>query len=221
MDVTGLGTTSSAAAASQKPVGGLKSLDKDSFLMLLVAQLKNQDPSSTQDPNQMVQQITSFSSLETLQNNNKLLEGIQAQNLGIFQAQAAGMVGKMVKVASNQMDIKNGQVGVMGLDLAGRATSVTVTIKDKDNKIVKAMDLGSKPMGTTAVEWDGKDAKGNKMPDGTYTVEVKATDADGKEVQAATTSRLKVDSVVFADGVIYLMAGGHRFPLTSVNEVSA
>lgn len=215
MDVSGIGGTS----ASQKPVGGIKSLDKDSFLMLLVAQLKNQDPSSTQDPNAMVQQITSFSSLETLQNNNKLLEGIQAQNLGIFQAQAASLVGKMVKVAGSEMDLKDGKA-LLGLDLSARA-EVTVTIKDKDNKIVRVLELGQKPMGTQAVEWDGKDASGNKLPDGAYTVEVKAKDAEGKEVQAATTSRLKVDSVVFQDGVIYLLAGGRRFPLSSVNEVSA
>ncbi|MEI7614829.1 MAG: flagellar hook capping FlgD N-terminal domain-containing protein, partial [Betaproteobacteria bacterium] len=66
---TGMITSATTASSSAATATAKNALDKDSFLKLLVAQLKNQDPTSdsSQDPNQMVQQMTSFSSLEQAQ----------------------------------------------------------------------------------------------------------------------------------------------------------
>jgi flagellar basal-body rod modification protein FlgD len=90
METATINTTTSgvstAVGASKTP---LKEMDKNAFLSLLVAQLKNQDPTASQDPNAMVQQMTSFSSLEQMQNMNTALTGIQTQNSALFQAQSA------------------------------------------------------------------------------------------------------------------------------------
>lgn len=196
-----------------------KSLDKDSFLMLLVAQLQSQDPTSNQDPNAMVQQMTSFSMLEQSKNTNSLLEGIQTQNNGMFQAQAAGLVGKQVKVTSPYLDLKSGSATV-GVDVAAEA-EVTLQVKDAQGKTVAVLPQGSHVAGSFTATWNGRDASGNLLPDGSYTVEVTATGADGKAVPAATTGRLKVDAVLFQGGAIFLMAGGRRFSLADVSEIAA
>jgi flagellar basal-body rod modification protein FlgD len=61
--------TASAAAAARTNVGA----DQTTFLKLLIAQMKHQDPLSPQDSTQYIAQLAQFSSLEQLTSiNNKL-----------------------------------------------------------------------------------------------------------------------------------------------------
>ncbi|MEL5990606.1 flagellar hook capping FlgD N-terminal domain-containing protein [Microbacterium phosphatis] len=58
---TGLYTRSEVSAADRK-----QSLDADVFLQLLVTQLKNQDPSSPMNTNEMITQSTQLATMEQL-----------------------------------------------------------------------------------------------------------------------------------------------------------
>lgn len=60
--VTSLPDTSAAKPASAPDTAGLA--NENTFLKLLVAQLKNQDPSKPQDGTQFVAQLAQFSGLE-------------------------------------------------------------------------------------------------------------------------------------------------------------
>lgn len=206
-------TTTTSATASQE-------LDKEAFLKLLVAQLQNQDPTSAQDPNEMVQQMVGYSQLEQLQNMNTALETLQLQNQGIFQAEAVSLVGKKVRVTSSSFGLEDGSASV-GVDLASAASTVTLTVKDSSGKTVAVLDEGSLEAGTHIFDWNGQDSSGNTLSDGTYTVEVTAKDADGNTVTATTSSYVTVDSVLFSSGTVLLMAGGRSFTLDTVNEVCA
>jgi len=216
---TGLvNSTSTATTTTTKTPS--QELDKNAFLMLLVAQLKNQDPTAAQDPNQMVQQMTSYSQLEQAQNTNTLLQGLQVQNQGLFQAEAASLVGKKVRVTTPNFDLKSGSATV-GVDLTTEAATVTLAITDSAGKLVATIEQGSQTAGTHLYSWNGRDSQGNALTDGTYTVEVTAKDLDGKAVTAKTSSFVTVESVVFANGSVLLMAGGKSFTLDNVNEISA
>ena len=68
-------TTSSASAASNTTAAASASatVDYNSFLKLLVAELQNQDPTNPTDPTQYLSQIASFSAVgQTVQTNTKL-----------------------------------------------------------------------------------------------------------------------------------------------------
>ncbi len=216
---TGLVSSTSTATTTTTKTPS-QELDKNAFLMLLVAQLKNQDPTAAQDPNQMVQQMTSYSQLEQAQNTNTLLQGLQVQNQGLFQAEAASLVGKKVRVTTPNFDLKSGSATV-GVDLTTEAATVTLAITDSAGKLVATIEQGSQTAGTHLYSWNGRDSQGNALTDGTYTVEVTAKDLDGKAVTAKTSSFVTVESVVFANGSVLLMAGGKSFTLDNVNEISA
>jgi len=216
---TGLVSSTSTATTTTTKTPS-QELDKNAFLMLLVAQLKNQDPTAAQDPNQMVQQMTSYSQLEQAQNTNTLLQGLQVQNQGLFQAEAASLVGKKVRVTTPNFDLKSGSATV-GVDLTTEAATVTLAIMDSAGKLVATIEQGSQTAGTHLYSWNGRDSQGNALTDGTYTVEVTAKDLDGKAVTAKTSSFVTVESVVFANGSVLLMAGGKSFTLDNVNEISA
>lgn len=217
---TGMITTTAPTTTTTSTSTAKNALDKDGFLKLLVAQLQNQDPTGAgQDPNQMVQQLTSFSSLEQAQQTNSLLTGLQTQTAGLFQAQTAGLVGKTVKVDGSGFNLKAGAAS-MNIEL-GSAANVTLTVKDANGKVVATLPQGHLNRGLSAMAWDGKDAAGNALPDGPYKVEVSATGDDGKPATFRTSLSMKVDAVTFSNGGIYLASGGNVFSLSDVLEITA
>ncbi len=195
-------------------------LDKNAFLQLLVAQLQNQDPTGQgQDPDKMVQQLTSFSSLEQMGQTNTLLQTISTQNMNLQQVQAASLVGKKVKVSGTGFQLKNGQAA-MGLDLPSNA-KVTITIKDASGKTVAAIPQAQYKSGSNTITWDGLDSNGAKLPDGSYSVTVDAVDDAGKSVAATPSLFITVDAVTYANGQILLQSGGATYALGDVIQVSA
>lgn len=220
METGMISATNNAATAGTTAKTPSNTIDKNGFLNLLVAQLKNQDPtSSSNDPNAMVQQLTSFSSLEQAQQTNTLLQGLQTQTSGLFQAQAASLVGKNVKVSGSGFNLK---AGAASMNLAmGAAADVTVTVKDAKGNVVRTLPQGHMNSGLNTLAWDGRDANGNLMPDGTYKVEVVATGDDGKAVATQTSLTMKVDAVNFNNGGIYLASGSSIFSLADVLEITA
>jgi flagellar basal-body rod modification protein FlgD len=194
-------------------------MDKNAFLSLLVAQLKNQDPTQSQDPTQMVQQMTSFSTLEQAQNTNSLLTGLQSQGNGLYQTNSASLIGKHVRVGGSSLDLKAGKAS-LGVDLDAPA-KVTITITDSKGQTVNQLKPGTMAAGTNMVDWDGKDAQGKVLPDGSYAVAIQAVGVDGKPAKAATSAFMTVKGVSFVDGKIMLSAGGKQFPLADITEISA
>ena len=66
IDATGIVKSTTNTLASAVAPSGTKGLGQDSFLKLLVEQLKHQDPLSPQDSAQFVAQLAQFNSLEQL-----------------------------------------------------------------------------------------------------------------------------------------------------------
>jgi flagellar basal-body rod modification protein FlgD len=84
-------TAASATAAAKN-----NTLDTGAFLKLLVAELKNQDPTKPMDSTQMVQQLSSFSQVEQATATNlKLGSILDALSIG----QASGLLGHVVTSA--------------------------------------------------------------------------------------------------------------------------
>lgn len=210
-------TTASAEKASQ---ASRNTLDKDAFLKLLVAQLQSQDPTQTQDTNQMLEQMTSFTNLEQAQNQTRLLEGIQKQNAGLFQAQTASLIGKRVRVISKELEIKDGKAP-FGLELAQDANDVRITIKDTKGNTVKQMDYFNLQAGNHAFQWDGMDNAGKQLDSGTFSIHVAAKDAKGESVTSRTSTYAKVDSLRFDDNQVTIVAGDSLFDLTDLAEISS
>ena len=217
---TGMIGATTATSTTTTPAAASNTIDKNGFLQLLVAQLKNQDPtSSSQDPNAMVQQLTSFSSLEQAQQTNTLLSGLQTQTAGLFQAQMGALVGKNVEVDGAGFILKSGAAS-MNLNLSA-AANVTVTVKDANGNVVATLPQGNLNSGANTLKWDGRDANGVPMADGSYKVVIAANNSSGTAVPYTTSMTMKVDSVTFRSDGTYLTSGTNMFSLADVLEIDA
>lgn len=81
-------TQTAAASAADKAT-----LDYDTFLKLLVAEMKNQDPTEPMDSTEYVAQLASFSNVEqTIQTNARLEDLLKSSSI----AQAGSLIGRSV-----------------------------------------------------------------------------------------------------------------------------
>jgi flagellar basal-body rod modification protein FlgD len=69
------------------------------------------------------------------------------------------------------------------------------------------------------VAWDGRDDRGNRLPDGTYTYEVAAKDARNNPVSVTTQLSGVVTGIDTRDGQQSLLVGNVRVPIASVTSV--
>ena len=116
----------SAAASkltgSQAP-GSAPTVDYTEFLQLLVAELKNQDPTSPTDPTQYMSQLASFSTVEQQVQTNATLDAL-------LSAQASNIIGKTVKSANGTVSgvVKSVELSSGGGAIAILASGTQVTL---------------------------------------------------------------------------------------------
>ena len=158
MNVPAVGTTSTNNTATT--VGGPQSVDYQSFLKLLVAQMKNQDPTSPMESTDYVAQLATFSQVEqSIQMNRKLEAMIQ----GSAMSQASALIGRQIET----MD--------------GKAVGVVKEIEMYADGTVLVLDNGAKvPMGSSIVIREAGAA-----PVETETETDTAADDTGTDEQAA------------------------------------
>ena len=74
MNVQAFGATAQSSSTTNTDQQSLSGLTGDSFLVLLTAQLKSQDPTAPTDPTEFVGQLVQFNSLEQLIQINQNLQ---------------------------------------------------------------------------------------------------------------------------------------------------
>ncbi|MGB3502520.1 MAG: flagellar hook assembly protein FlgD [Mesorhizobium sp.] len=98
MAIPGVGATTTNTQSAWN--SSKSSVDYQSFLKLLVAQMKNQDPTAPMDSTDFVAQLATFSQVEqTVQTNTKLEQLLQASQL----AQAGSIIGRTVTSADGEI----------------------------------------------------------------------------------------------------------------------
>ncbi len=194
-------------------------LGKDDFLKLLMAQLQFQDPMNPLQDHEFVAQLAQFSSLEQQMQANQKLGELQLAQLSSGNAQLAGFIGQDIVARGNQLSIDGGEPQAISLDLPANAASVRVTVRDADGKVVSSFDAGNQPAGNRSIPWTGRDQNGQPLPDGSYTVEVAATDASGRPLDASTLVRGRVTGLSFEKGFAELVVGDRKIAPADIVSV--
>jgi flagellar basal-body rod modification protein FlgD len=93
MEVT---STSAVSAAATSPAVSPQTLDYSAFLRLLIAQLKNQDPTKPMDSAQFMGQLAAFSNVEQAMKTNAKLDALMSAST---LSQAEAFIGRVVASA--------------------------------------------------------------------------------------------------------------------------
>lgn len=162
-------------AAASSSTSTTKTEDpQDRFLKLLVTQLKNQDPLNPMDNAEMTSQLAQMSTVTGIEKLNTTL-GTLVDSIATSQSmQASEMIGKSVLVKGSQLTLYKSEA-LAGFNLASAADKVTVNILDSTGKVVQTQDLGAHDAGIYNIAWDGMKEDGTTAADGTYKIEVSAT----------------------------------------------
>lgn len=148
--------TSNVPAALQAPAAGQSTTgigsEYNSFIKLLTAQVKNQDPLAPMDSTQFVEQLATFSSLEQLVNSNTALSSIASMISDLNGLMASQWLGEDVTFASSWMPY-TGNDAAFSYEAPEGTTTSTLTIKDKDGNAVWSETLD--PSKTT-FSWNGQ-----------------------------------------------------------------
>jgi flagellar basal-body rod modification protein FlgD len=132
--VAPLASSTASNSTSQTDTTSKTTVDYNSFLKLLTAELKNQDPTKPMESTDFVAQLATFSQVEqTIQSNSKLDQILQSSAL----SQAGSLIGREITSADGKTSGIVAQVkvysdGLMAILKNGNQVLVEpgVTIKD-------------------------------------------------------------------------------------------
>tara|TARA_Y100000588_G_C13888333_1_gene767562 strand:+ start:123 stop:791 length:669 start_codon:yes stop_codon:yes gene_type:complete len=169
-------------------------LDQDSFMKLLLAQLKMQNPENPFDSTTMMQQVSQLTNMASTQSLEKSIRELST-NMGASQVlQASEIIGKNVQVVSDRSPLteKDGLHG--SVILPEGVENVQVEIKDAQGQLVKTLPLSSFSDGVMDFHWDGLDEKGQKRAPDFYKISASGT-LNGQHVALSTAGTYQVQSV--------------------------
>ncbi|CUU23660.1 flagellar hook assembly protein FlgD [Duffyella gerundensis] len=148
---------------------------QNQFLTLLVAQLKNQDPTNPMDNSQLTTQLAQINTLSGIEKLNTTLGSISGQITSGQSLQSSALIGRGVMIDGSQVLVGKGETTPFGVSLATASTATTATITDAGGNVVRTLDLGGMTAGTHTFSWDGTMTDGTTAPDGKYKVSLAAS----------------------------------------------
>jgi len=240
--MSNVGSTSGATGAYDPYVGSPTDfpanpggkLGKNEFLKLLVAQLRNQDPTNPVQGDQMAAQLAQFSTVEQLTNMSEALgdqTAFFASMLGALEGQsdafaaiahglnsnaALGALGQTVVALGNQVVIPAEGSTTVRAEISDSGGTGTLKVFDSKGREVVSQALGELAGGRQS--WEvGAESLG--LEPGLYTYAIEVTDAEGKTVPTQTFTVGRVDGVQYDKDGPVLRAGALSIPFGSVVEI--
>lgn len=190
------------------------SKDFDTFLKLMTAQLRHQDPMQPLDGTAFVAQLAQFSTVEQQVKANTKLDDLLAAVTRTNAQAAAGLLGRDVEATGGRIEMKGGATS-FAFEREASGGTVEASIADATGREVRRLAVPA-GAGRHIVTWDGKDEAGAPLADGVYAVTVKAEDAEGKALDEAIPVVTRAEVVAVKPGETEA-----RFVLSNGVEIGA
>jgi flagellar basal-body rod modification protein FlgD len=197
-----------------------KTMGQADFLKLLTTQMQNQDPTNPVDNTKMIADMAQFSSLEAMKQLNDTVSSMSQMFKTNQAVQASVLVGKDVVVPGSTVNLISGTAPVALVNIEESLTDVKAQIRNASGELVREYSWESLPQGQGDLKWDGKDASGNALPQGSYTVTAWGTNSEGARAAVGTLVAQKVVSVdVGSSGASLNLADGSAAGLDEIQQI--
>ena len=179
--------------------------NKDDFIKLLVAQVKNQDPTKPITSSDMTAQMSQLNMVDGINQLNTTMSGMAGSIKGNDAIQAASLIGRSVLVPGTGLQLVNGSA-TMGVQLGQAADDVQVNILDSTGSVINSQNLGSMGAGLQNLTWDGTTNTGTPATNPPYTFSVTATQGGSALPDSSITPLIvaTVNNVAMSGGVTSL-----------------
>jgi flagellar basal-body rod modification protein FlgD len=187
---------------------------------LLTTQLQNQDPLSPLDTNQFTQQLVEFAGVEQQVNMNTNMQTLISMQQTSEATSALQLVGSTVTVGGNSATLSNAtnSPATWSLTTSTPATAqVTVTSSAGTTAYSGKLSLNA---GTQSFTWNGQGNNGQTWPDGTYTLSIGATGANGQAVTVSSQVQGVVSGVNLTSNPPTLTVGGQSVQISQVTSIT-
>ncbi len=192
---------------------------QNTFFKLLTAQIQFQDPLNPIENTEFTAQLAQFSTVEELQNANENLGYLQLYMASLNNSQALSFIGKDVVAGGNTVYWDGARAPELNYMLESSASQVVVNVFDENNSLVYTIHGAAGQEGHNKTVWNGVDSHGNKLPEGTYTFQVHASDMAGDKINSITMATGTVEGITFDDGITYAVVGGQKIPIGDIVEI--
>jgi flagellar basal-body rod modification protein FlgD len=193
------------------------------FLRLLIAQLEHQDPLSPMENADFTAQLAQFSTLEQVEamnaNLHTLVQSQATVNASQAKTQALSLLGREVEMRGNTMQVQQGVASPLAYTLPAHSTEVLINILDQDGHLLQSLRKLDQRAGRYEVPRPGGPGGTIRLPNGSYKVEVAASDHAGQPVAVETWIQGRVEGVEYVDDSPYLLIGGNRVPYSDMARI--
>ena len=219
---TGTGAAGTGAAGTGSTTNAV-TLGGTDFLTLMLAQLKNQDPTSPVDSNTFLQQLASLSEVQGITSLNTSF-GALSSSLSSSQAlQASSLLGHQALVNSSTANLAAGATVTGAVNVPQTTSQVGLNISDASGALVSQINLGAQSAGLASFSWNGLTSSGSHAPAGTYTLTAQYAGSTQGGTAASTLVNGTVESVSMGAGSTGLtvnVSGLGSVPFSSVQQIS-
>lgn len=197
-------------------------LTQEDFFALLTQELSHQDPTKPVENNEMISQMTAFSTTDGVSELNEQFTSFAASMSSSQALQASSLVGRSVLVDDNVFGMEEGEEVKGKLVTDKPASNVNIYVENVAGEIVQTVPVGSVDAGEFTFTWDGQGADGEPAPEGAYRFRVAGL-VEGKASELQAMTYRKVDSVTLAGAggnILLNLNGGSTMKLSDVVEVT-
>lgn len=199
---------------------GNQDLDKNAFMKMMLAQLKNQDPTNPLQSHEMAAQLAQFTSVEQLSNMNETLRTMKNAQDPMAGFQALNFIGKSVAGDSSKLYRNTGDKNHdLVFDLPKPASEVTIVIKDANGDVARKYELKNLKSGQNKVAWNGLLENGASAREGEYAFEIEAKDGHGKKIAVKTSFEGAITGVNYTPQGPMLLIGNKSVRLSDVKKI--
>lgn len=182
---------------------GVISSDFNTFLKMLTAQIRNQDPLDPMESTDFAVQLATFSGVEQQVQTNELLQGLFIQMGQMGLAQLTGWVGMEARVNA-PVSFDGAPVTLYPNTQASADRTELVAYDAAGNEVSRQVFDSS----TGPLVWAGTDSAGNPLPSGSYVFETENF-VDGElTARGSVESYQRIEEARFADGQTVLVLPG-------------
>jgi flagellar basal-body rod modification protein FlgD len=196
-------------------------LDQSSFLRLMIAQFRNQDPTKPQDPAQFMGQLAQFSTVSGIQDMQTSLATLSDSLRSSNVLSGAVLVGREILAPSESISRVAGETSSGVIEVPDGVTTIDVAIKDHAGALVRRMTVPANGS-LTSFSWDGATDRGEIAPAGTYSIEATTRVGGGNE-SLPVLFNTRVDSVTVdpkTSGLVLNTRGLGAVSITNVRRVT-